>query len=189
VTGPHAPPFNQSVGNARATRAVTEAGANDANRPAAASTLEGSSKPPAEYEPEEPAFATSQRLWNAAYDSLENDEAELVGSYVKILVAELCSEASENAALDTVSVANELKDPSQRQKHMQKLVKEGRARVAKASKITEGVGDFVEAILSVKPMVDLAVQNIPQAAPAALPWAGVCFGLQVRYYFVIAWLL
>jgi hypothetical protein len=80
---------------------------------------------------------------------------------------------------DAVNVAAKLKDPSRRQFHMQKLVKEGQAKVAKASKITKAVGDFVETILKVKPMVDLAIQGIPQAAPAALPWAGVCIGLQV----------
>ena len=125
------------------------------------------------------AFATSKKLWNAAYDSLESDEAELVGSYVKVLETVLRSESSEGPALGSGGVAAELEDPSQRQIHMQKLVKEGQAKVAKASKITKGVGDFVEAILKVKPMVDLAIQGIPQAAPAALPWAGVCVGLQV----------
>jgi hypothetical protein len=71
--------------------------------------------------------------------------------------------------LDADNVVAELKDPSKRQMHMKKLVEEGQAKVAKASKITRGVGDFANAILSVKPMIDLAIQNIPQAAPAALP--------------------
>lgn len=60
---------------------------------------------------------------------------------------------------------------------MQQLVKEGQAKIAKASKITKAVGDFVDNVLNFKPMVDLAIQGTPQAA---LPWAGVCIGLQVR---------
>lgn len=135
------------------------------------------SKPANDHGPKEPTFI-SQRLWDAAYDSLE-DEGELVGSYVKTLETVLRFEASKDSASD-VTVAAELKDPSRRQIYMQKLVKEGQAKVAKTSKITRGVGDFVETMLKVKPMVDLAIQGIPQATPAALPWAGVCIGLQVR---------
>ncbi len=91
----------------------------------------------------------------------------------------LCFEASTDPASDIAKIVAE---PSQRQIHMQRLVKAGQAKVANASKITKGIGDFVEAILKVKPIVDLAIQGIPQAAPAALPWAGVCVGLQVSSY-------
>jgi hypothetical protein len=167
-----------------ATQSSTDGSANDAQEPATVSPHEKSSIPPDEHGPKEPTFATSQRLWNAAYDGLENNEAELVGSYVKVLEAVLCSEASKDPASDVASVAAELKDPSQRQAQMQKLVKEALAKIAKASKIANGAGDFVEAILSVKPMVDLAIQDMPQAAPAALPWAGVCIGLQVSLLFL-----
>ena len=59
---------------------------------------------------------------------------------------------------------------------MKKLVEEGQAKVSTPSKITKGVGDVAQFILSAKGMIDLAIQNIPQAA---LPWAGVCVGLQV----------
>ncbi len=181
TTDPHVPPSNPRTADTRAIRVSTDGGANAAQEPATASPPEKSSKS-VEHGPQEPTFATSQRLWNAAYDSLEVDEKELVGSYVKTLETVLCFEASKDPASDIAKVVAELKDPSQRQIHMQRLVKEGQAKVAKASKITKGIGDFVEAILKVKPMVDLAIQGIPQAAPAALPWAGVCVGLQVSSY-------
>ena len=69
-----------------------------------------------------------------------------------------------------------MKDPVKRQETMQELVKSGRAKVEKSSKITQGLGDFANGVLQCKGLVDLAIQNIPQAA---LPWAGVCIGLQV----------
>src|SRR5207253_1478339 len=104
---------------------------------------------------------------------------ELVGSYLKTLETVLRFEASKDPSSDPGDIATKLKDPGQRQIYMQKFVKEGREKVAKTSKITKGVGDFVDIVLKVKPMVDFAIQTIPQAAPAALPWAGVCIGLQV----------
>lgn len=76
-------------------------------------------------------------------------------------------------------ILDELKDQTKRQMHMKMLVENGKAKVAKASKITKAVDDFAKAILSVKPIIDPVIQYTPQAAPAALPWAGVCFGLQV----------
>jgi hypothetical protein len=123
------------------------------------------------------AISTSQRLWNAAYDSLEEDgdTAELVRSYVKILAKVLKAEkASDPSAPDDISA--ELKDPIRRQTYMVNLVEEGRKKTATTSKVTKGVGNVAQFILSAKGMVDAAIQNIPQAA---LPWAGVCVGLQV----------
>ncbi|KAK3364935.1 hypothetical protein B0T24DRAFT_683586 [Lasiosphaeria ovina] len=51
--------------------------------------------------------------------------------------------------------------------------------ISKASRITTGVGEVAGFILSAKGMVNLVLQSVPQAAPAALPWAGVCLGLQM----------
>ncbi|KAF5136431.1 Vegetative incompatibility protein HET-E-1 [Metarhizium anisopliae] len=121
------------------------------------------------------AVSKSQELWNAAYDSLEEDKdtAELVRSYVKTLTTVL------GTRLDIVSgadVSANLKDPTKRQMFMKKLVEEGQAKISTPSNLTKGVGDVAQFILSAKGMVDTAIQNIPQAA---LPWAGVCIGLQI----------
>lgn len=120
------------------------------------------------------AISTSQTLWNEAYDSLENgsDTAELVRAYLKTLTTVLTAEKAPDTP--------ELKDPIQRQIYMKKLVEDGQAKISAASKITNAVGDVTQFILSAKGMIDLAIQNIPQAA---LPWAGVCIGLQVSIVF------
>ncbi len=111
----------------------------------------------------------SQKLWNDAYDELEKDEGKLVGTYVKILAGVLKDEKAADISV-------QLEDRAERQAYMLKLMKEGQVKVAMASKIMEGVGDVAQFILSVKGIVDAAVQTNPQAA---LPWAGVCVGLQV----------
>jgi len=48
--------------------------------------------------------------------------------------------------------------------YMKKLVEEGRTKVFTTSKITKGVDDVAQFILSAKRMIDLTIQNIPQAA-------------------------
>ncbi len=115
----------------------------------------------------------SERLWNAAYDSLETDNTELVMSYMKTL--ETVLGANPSVAPDT-NISAELHNPTKRQIHMRRLVEEGQAKVSRASKITNGVGDVAGFILSAKGIIGLAVESMPQAA---LPWAGVCVGLQV----------
>jgi hypothetical protein len=96
-----------------------------------------------------------------------------VETLTTVLKAEKAPDNSVSVASD---VSTELKDPTKRQMHMKKLVEEGQAKVSTASKITMGVGNVAQFILSAKGMIDLAIQNIPEAA---LPWAGVCVGLQV----------
>lgn len=201
----HACP-DPSVAKAQAAQTTTEDGAKEAD-PYATVSLEKTPKSPScqtQAQPVEtqaedppatettersPALSSSQELWNAAYDSLakggdnaedkdarmDTDTAKLVKCYVKTLATILSAEAS----LDADSVAAESEDKSKRQTHMRRLVKEGQAKISTPSKITKGVGDVAQFILSAKDMIDAAVKNIPQAA---LPWAGVCIGLQVSHH-------
>ncbi|RYP64263.1 hypothetical protein DL770_009223 [Monosporascus sp. CRB-9-2] len=184
ATGPCAPP-SLPAADAQATRPGTDARATNHHQPAAASqtpppTLPVEPQPkPAVTESTKhptPALSASQRLWNAAYDSLEVEDAELVGSYMKTLEKVLGGGTDEPSATD---FSAKLKDPTARQMHMRELVQKGQEKISKASRITTGVGKVADFILSAKEMVDLVLRGVPQAAPAALPWAGVCLGLQI----------
>ncbi|KAI0124172.1 hypothetical protein BJ170DRAFT_673988 [Xylariales sp. AK1849] len=117
----------------------------------------------------------SQRLWNAAYDSLADEEetAELIQSYVRTLTNVLDTQKAADPALD---VSVELNDPIKRQAYMTRVVEEGRTKISTSSKFVKGIGDVAHFVLSAKDMIDKAIGNIPQAA---LPWAGVCIGLQI----------
>ncbi|KAL5344303.1 hypothetical protein ACLOAV_010732 [Pseudogymnoascus australis] len=145
-----------------------------------------------------------QKLWNDAYDSLEKDEdaAKFVRPYMETLAEVLEEErakdtfpprgsngsakiegrkakkVSDGSSAGTTDVSAKLKDRTRRQEHMQKLVNDGKERVAGAARITKAVGDVANTILLTKPIVDV-VMTIPHAAPAALPWAGFCVALHM----------
>ncbi|RHZ69153.1 hypothetical protein CDV55_102618 [Aspergillus turcosus] len=124
-------------------------------------------------------LSISQRLWNSAYDSLEQDKdtADLVQSYLKTLTAVLQAEKTSSVATsEDDELAAQVESPTTRQDYMKKLVAHGQKKIETSSKIKMAVGDVAQFILSAKGMIDLAIQNIPQAA---LPWAGVCIGLQI----------
>ncbi|EFZ01753.2 NACHT and WD40 domain protein [Metarhizium robertsii ARSEF 23] len=152
------------------------------------------------------SFNLSQNLWNQAFDQLAKDEESLVEAYLKILAKLLLDNTLEDATakeskeyltqllgrhevskrgdssvprLSQAAVKNlkaELGDHTQRQKFMSMLVEDGKAKALKSQKIAETLGNVAGTLLSVKPIVD-AVLQIPQTAPAALPWAGICVGL------------
>lgn len=98
---------------------------------------------------------TSQRLWERAYDSVvsESDSETLAKAYIKTLTAVL--------ATDTIAGADATTDNStERQEYMRKLTQDGQVKI----------------VAAVESVIDLAIKNTSQAA---LPWAGVCVGLQV----------
>ncbi|RYP09139.1 hypothetical protein DL764_001466 [Monosporascus ibericus] len=172
----------RSATDANPTRPSTDARASDNRPPATPSRAPPPAvpvDPQAESEPtvtksteqQTPALPASQRLWNAAYDSVERDDADLVGSYVKTL--ETVLGAGPGAAPGT-DISAELHDPTKRQMHMKKLVEEGQSKISRATKTMNRPGEVADTILSIR--IDVAVQSVSQAA---LPWVGVCAGLQI----------
>jgi len=124
----------------------------------------------------------------SAAGAREDLKAEILDE-LKDPKAQKATDASTARARDVLAeredlktqILDELEDRTKRQMHMKMLVENGKAKAAKAPKITKAVDDFAQAILSIKPIID------PQAVPAALPWAGVCFGLQASNNPFITW--
>ena len=133
-----------------------------------------------------PPDPSSQQVWNDAFNRIEDDRenAELFQAYIKVLNDTLGSSSDEGDGGTVGDIGAEPRSAATRQRQMARLVKEGQAKIRKSSKITKAVGDFVEAVLVLKPVGDLVIKNAPQALPAALPWAGVCAALQVSAHLI-----
>lgn len=121
----------------------------------------------------------SQQLWNDAYDILQDSSATagIVESYAETLTFAITGQEGEKPNVTSSSLAADLRDPIKRQAHMRNLVCQGREKFASDSRVAQAVGDVAGFVLQARAVVDVAIKNVPQAA---LPWAGVCVGLQVR---------
>lgn len=150
ATEPHAPFKLSAAADVQTIGARTDAGGKEPHH-LAASTLENTPKSPSsddtqthvvlsieprakESQPatdptqqQSPALSTSQRLWNAAYDKLEEDKntAEFIRSYVETLTKVFSANIPKTIASKAGNISAELKDPAKRQKYMEDLVKKG----------------------------------------------------------------
>jgi hypothetical protein len=77
----------------------------------------------------------------------------------------------------SADLENEIsQNPDKRRMQMQQLVQHGLHKTENDAQVRQGVGDGIQAALSVKEVVDKAIQASPEAAIA---WVGVCFALEV----------
>jgi hypothetical protein len=120
----------------------------------------------------------SEELWNDAYDEIEAAEENLVKSYALALKVYLNNKSPNEPPLSDAEFLAQFNDRAKRREFMKNLLEEGKKRVARTVAVSNVVGNIAQAILRVKPAADV-VLTVPQAAPAALPWAGVCVGLEV----------
>ncbi len=124
----------------------------------------------------------SRELWDEAYDSIEAEEEDLMKNYIEALRKHLGPRRREDISVaDALEISAQLNNKTARQKLMEEVVVSGKERIEKSSHASKFVSDVAQGILKLQPVVDIVMQ-VPQAAPAALPWAGVCVGLQVSNY-------
>ncbi|KAG6039890.1 hypothetical protein E4U41_001848 [Claviceps citrina] len=127
---------------------------------------------------EERGLSKSQQLWNDAYDGLQDAAATagIVRSYAETLTLAIAGDDGQKSDTERSILATDLQDPIKRQAHMRDLVIKGREKFANDSKMAQAVGDVACFILQARGVIDVAINNVPQAA---LPWAGVCVALQM----------
>ncbi|KAF2665945.1 hypothetical protein BT63DRAFT_458310 [Microthyrium microscopicum] len=127
--------------------------------------------PDAEIGDERTANSFSQALWDDAYDSIKDEE--LLQNYNAVLRRYFEGDNKKDISVaEAIEISAKLNKRSERQRYMEDLVASGKARIEKSSKVSKVVGDVANGILVLKPVMEI-VLKVPQAAPAALPWAGM----------------
>jgi hypothetical protein len=123
-----------------------------------------------------PAPSLPEQLWDLAYDGLKADELSLVEAYEKILSRNLNENDSTSDGTEPPNTIKQA-DPTARREQMHRLVQAGLKKTEREARIMHGIGEAMRPVLSVKSIIDSAIQAAPHAA---LPWASVCIALQVR---------
>ena len=118
----------------------------------------------------------AEAIWHDAFDDIVATDEKLVKHYLRAL--EAYSTPTGTQPSDAADIQAGLNDRARRQQVLERLVQTGKSRMEAPEKFSRYVGTPANAVLKAKPIVDI-VTTIPHAAPAALPWAGVCVGLKV----------
>jgi hypothetical protein len=124
----------------------------------------------------------SQRVWDRAFDDLAEaaETKDLVEAYAKVIPEALKPEGAEKSTENgNEEAAAKMRNPDERRELMRASVEAGIKKLSnsKSTKLSDAAGTASSIVLGMKDTIDLAVSTNPQAA---LPWAGVCIGLQVK---------
>ncbi|KAF5536696.1 heterokaryon incompatibility protein het-E-1 [Fusarium napiforme] len=136
-------------------------------------TNEAATVSPPSPEPETAVRSVPERLWNKAYDILEEKEPEIVNSYQEILQLVL-HEWTDATAPEELQALEHCKTVKSRQ--MWRLVYSGLEKSKRQAKLKESVSNIMETIENFKGVVDKAVKY---SSEAAIAWAGVTLGLEI----------
>jgi N-terminal domain of NWD NACHT-NTPase len=116
-----------------------------------------------------------ESLWDRAYEQLKVEQRKLIDQYEKFLSRELEKRNFEGSTSSGNII--EQTNARKRELQMETLVELGLQKIEGEEKVKQVVGYALQGVLSLKDIVNSALQAVPQAAIA---WTGVCFSLQVR---------
>ncbi|KAK1237731.1 hypothetical protein MKX07_003567 [Trichoderma sp. CBMAI-0711] len=115
-----------------------------------------------------------ERLWDHAYDELKISDAALVQAYEKILTRKLSGQGFGSPVTTSDQNIIAQHDTDARRIQMRQLIQEGLDKTAGEARIKQAFGAAF--VLYAKDRISAAIQAMPQAA---LPWTGICVGLEM----------
>lgn len=120
--------------------------------------------------------ATSELIWDRAYDELKTEDAALVQAYETILSTKLQNAGNANSeAMIEGNIINQ-HDREKRRIQMNQLVKDGLDKISLETKVKLRLGRVLQTVNLAQSLISDIVNGVPQAA---LPWAAVCLSLEV----------
>ncbi|KAF7522219.1 hypothetical protein G7054_g12211 [Neopestalotiopsis clavispora] len=118
-------------------------------------------------------LSIAEQLWQEAYSEVGKKEPNLVESFEFSIRQQLGQDEPKSDQGTPKGVAvREKPTPSQ----MQQLVQEGIERTKTSANVKQAFGAGLSAIQPAKDIMDRVVGFAPQAA---IPWAGICLGLEI----------
>ncbi|CAM1509539.1 Fc.00g032780.m01.CDS01 [Cosmosporella sp. VM-42] len=121
-----------------------------------------------------PLQSLHERLWNQAYDELEENEPKVVEAYERILSTNFHGDDSES----TLHCAKNETGQAQgtRSRRMERVVQAGLERTKAQAATNEKVDSGLQIMKTLRGVIDNSLKVAPEAAVA---WAGVCIGLEI----------
>jgi hypothetical protein len=115
------------------------------------------------------------RLWDRAYNAIKQEEGGLVDAYEKILSRQL-QDGPGSVVPESQPNTIAQNNPDARRHQMTQLIHTGLDKTAREATVKDGLGVAVDVVLSVRNIISLAMQAMPQAA---LAWTGICLTLEL----------
>ncbi|KAL2884620.1 Vegetative incompatibility protein HET-E-1 [Ceratocystis lukuohia] len=130
-------------------------------------TLQGASSPPPAKPKPVSLPSLQEKIWQQAYSNLESEEPTLVEAFEKIILSQLHPGTTSTTSTDRIKVT-----PRQ----MKQFVEDGIDRTKKEIAFKQGIDDGLQAVNSIRGIIDGAIRVAPEAA---VIWAAVSLGIEV----------
>jgi hypothetical protein len=115
-------------------------------------------------------------LWETAYSLLKAQGANLVDTYERLLSAQLGNSNSSHTILASQTNDIEQDDIPKRLSQFKQIAEDGFARVQAKAWTQYGAREEDEIIVLLSDVISKALVAVDETA---IPWVGICFGLEV----------
>lgn len=123
-----------------------------------------------------PLHRLQEKIWGQAYDNLRLKEPKIVQAFEIVVSVELERGEPSFGSADQPE-CEPTTDGAVRSHQMLQLVRNGLDRTRKVTTVKQEIDDSLQAVHAIREIMDRAVHAAPEAA---VVWATVCLGLEVR---------
>lgn len=123
-----------------------------------------------------PLHRLQEKIWGQAYDNVRLKEPKILQAFEKTVSLELEQSGTSFDSADQTE-CEPTTDGAVRSCQMHQLVRNGLDRTRRETSFKQGIDDSLQSVRAIRGVMDRAVHAAPEAA---VVWATVCLGLEVR---------